>query len=170
MTGAAAIRPYRPDDRGAVAGVYYRAVREGAAAFYDEAQREAWAPRDTPDLTRPDKLLGQWCWVAEAGGKVTGFMSLCADGYLDMAFVIPEVMGRGHAALLYDALLAKARAEGLARLSVHASHLARRFLARRGWQVDEVQMHPANGQVFERFAMSLDLAGQSGTGSRVNTS
>jgi putative acetyltransferase len=167
VTGQPLIRPYRAKDRAAVAGVFYRAVREGAARCYDAAQRAAWAPRDTPDPAKPDKLLDQWCWVSEDGGRITGFMSLCDDGYLDMAFVLPEVMGKGHAGALYDHLLGKARDEGFARLTVHASHLARPFFARRGWRVDEVQMHPANGQIFERFAMSLDL---SGSGTKVNAS
>ena len=169
MTGVPVIRPYRPDDRAAVARIFYRAVREGAAAFYDDAQRAAWAPRDTPDPTKPDKLLDQWCWVAEDGGRITGFMSLCDDGYLDMAFVLPEVMGKGHAAALYDTLLQKARSQGFPRLTVHASHLARPFFVRRGWQVDKAELHPSNGQVFERFAMSLALAPGDEAGSKVNT-
>ena len=38
------IRPYRPEDRAAAALVFFRAVREGSAAFYTEAERAAWAP------------------------------------------------------------------------------------------------------------------------------
>lgn len=151
------VRPYRASDRAACKAVFYRAVREGAARFYTEAQRAAWAPFPEVDEAHPDKLLAQWAWVSEQDGQVTGFMSLAHDGYLDMAFVLPEVMGKGHAAALYDRLIAKARAKGFSKLTVHASHLARPFFAKRGWRVDEFQLHPANGEVFERFAMSLAL-------------
>ncbi len=151
-----AIRPYRPDDRAACAMVFYRAVRDGAAAFYDAPQREAWAPSPLPDLNDPDKLIDQWCWVAERDAQVVGFMSLDHSGYLDMAFVLPVEMGQGTAGALYDALLAKAHAEGLVRLTVIASHLARRFFARRGWQVDRPEDLAADGQVYEVFHMVLD--------------
>ena len=153
-----AVRPYRPDDRAACKKIYYRAVQEGAARFYSQPHRDAWAGTPEPDLTQPDKLLDQWAFVSEENGTPTGFMSLCPDGYLDTAFVVPEVMGQGHAAALYEAVLDRAKAAKLTRLTVHASHLARRFFARRGWLVDEEQRHPYNGLIFERFAMSLDLA------------
>ena len=52
--------------------------------------------------------------------------------------------------------------KGLQTLTVHASHLARRFFVKQGWQVEYAEDHPANGQVFERFYMALDLT--EGTG------
>jgi putative acetyltransferase len=151
-------RPYEPQDRAACKAVYYRAVREGAAAVYTPAQRAAWAASPEVDPTTPDKLLDQWCHVSVEGGAITGFMSLCPDGYLDMAFVLPEVMGKGHSAALYEGLIAHARGLGLSRLTVHASHLARRFFGRRGWQVDMAEVVEIGDQKLTRFAMSLDLA------------
>ena len=84
-------------------------------------------------------------------------MSLCPDGLLDMAFVLPEVMGKGTAAALYDILLAKARAENLPRLTVSASIFSHRFLARRGWQVDWSGLKPHAGLHYKSFEMSLNL-------------
>ncbi|WP_413876203.1 GNAT family N-acetyltransferase [Albidovulum sp.] len=154
MTG---VRPYRAADRPAVAGVFYRAVHQGAAARYDDAQRRAWAPSPEPDRDEPDKLLSQWCWVAEDGRGIIGFMSLAPSGYLDMAFVLPEVMGKGVADALYAALISRARAEGLGLLTVRASHLARSFFERHGWHLDAADNLEADGQVYETFLMSLDL-------------
>ena len=154
---ALAIRRYRPEDRQAMALVYYRAITEGAAAFYSELERAAWAPSPDPDWDTRDKLLDQWCYVAEQDGRMTGFMSMDDTGYLDMAFVIPEVMGKGTAAALYDVVLARAKAAGLARLTVRASHQSQRFLARRGWQVDEFERFAVDGQVYDLFQMSCNL-------------
>lgn len=151
------IRSYRPEDRPAVAWVFYRAVREGAAAFYDEAQRVVWAPSAHPDPDRPDKLLDQWCWVAEDADGLKGVMSLEPGGYLDMAFVLPEVMGKGVAGALYAALIEGALAEGERHLTVRASHLARRFFQKRGWRIDAAEDYETGGQVFETFMMSIDL-------------
>ena len=151
------IRPYTAQDRAASALVYYRAVREGAVAFYSAAERAAWAPAPEPEWDKPDRLLDQWCHVAEEDGRMTGFMSMDHTGYLDMAFVIPEVMGNGTAAALYDAVMAQARGAGLRCFTVRASHQSNRFLARRGWQVDQFERYATDGQVYDRFQMSLDV-------------
>lgn len=152
------VRRYQPPDRIHTAGVFFRAVREGTADIYSDQQRQDWAKNPSPDLTTPDPRAGQDCWVSEQEGRITGFMALDKTGYLDMAFVLPEVMGKGHAAAIYDVLLAHARAAHLRRLTVHASHFSRRFLAKRGWQVDEIEDYISSGGVqFERFIMSLDL-------------
>lgn len=169
------LRPWRSTDGPACDAVFFRAVREGAAGFYDAAQRAAWAPDPDEagdgdadgdgdgdadgDADGGDRLAGQWCLVAERAGAVVGFMSLTPAGYLDMAFVLPEEMGRGTAGALHDALIDRARAAGLARLDTHASHLARRFLARRGWQVEAAETVDRRGQRLDRFRMSIDLAG-----------
>jgi putative acetyltransferase len=153
------VRPYRPDDRAAAALIFYRAVREGAADFYDAAQREAWAPSPEPDAHEADKLVEQWCWIAERDGRPVGFMSLEPSGYLDMAFVLPDEMGRGTARALYAALVARARAEGLNRLWVTASHLARRFFLARGWRVVWMENLCADGQAYVVFRMVIDLDG-----------
>jgi putative acetyltransferase len=159
------IRPYRTSDRAACRQVFQRAVREGAAGFYDAAQREAWAPEVPPDPDhRLDKLHHQLTWVAEVDGAITGFMSMTRSGHLDMAFVLPEVMGKGHAAALHDRMLSEARGLGLARLTVHASEYSRRFLGRRGWDLDGVEVIRAdNGAQWDRNLMSLDLS-QAGSG------
>ncbi len=151
------IRPYVAADRAAMSLVYYRAVREGSAAFYTEAERAAWAPSALPGA-HPDKLLDQWCWVAEQEGRMTGFMSLRKDGELDMAFVIPEVMGDGTAAALYDVLLHKAREFGFIRLTVRAAHQSNRFLTRRGWTVTGIEHLEDGGQTYDLFLMAVDLA------------
>jgi putative acetyltransferase len=149
------IRPYRPEDRAACALIYYRAIMDGTAPDLTLPERLAWARSPEPNLATPDKLLAQWCWIAEADGRPTGFMSLCTDGLLDMAFVIPEVMGNGTAAALYDALLVKARAEGLLRLTVLASRWSRGFLIKRGWRVDAEGLKEFDGFLYHLSEMSL---------------
>ena len=142
------IRPYRASDRAATALVRYRAIRDGAAAHYSAAERAAWAPSPDHDPDKPDTLLAQWSYVAEDTTQITGFRAMNPSGYLDKAYVLPEVMvlpeviGNGTAAALYDTLLARARTAGLTRLTVRATPQSRRFLARRDWQVDQLNALP----------------------------
>ncbi len=149
------IRPYRSEDRAACALIYYRAIMEGTAPRLTGPERLAWARSPEPDLATPDKLLAQWCWIAEQDGHPTGFMSLCPDGLLDMAFVIPEVMGKGTAAALYDVLHARARIEGLLRLTVLASVWSRGFLLKRCWRVDAEGLKEFDGFLYHLAEMSL---------------
>ena len=65
------IRPYQVQDRPAAAFVYSRAIREGAAAFYTEPEHEARAAFPEPTWKKPDKLLDQWCHVAEEDGRMS---------------------------------------------------------------------------------------------------
>jgi putative acetyltransferase len=151
------IRPYRPEDRAAAELVFYRAVREGTAAHYPAEERAAWAPSPEPDFNYPDKLLDQWCYVSEEDGRMTGFFSMDDTGYLDMAFVIPEVMGTGTAAALYDTVMLRAQASGLTRFTVKAAHQSRRFLTKRGWHFDRMETFTEDGNTYTSAMMSLDL-------------
>lgn len=153
------VRPYRAEDRAACAAVFYRAVHEGAAGAYSPEQRADWAPSPVPNLDKPHKLLTQNTWVSEQAGQITGFMSLTDDGHLDMAFVLPEAMGKGHAGALYEGLLDHARRAGMARLTVHATPYSKSFLMKRGWVLDKVeQILSDNGVAFLRNYLSLNLS------------
>ena len=132
------VRSYTPADAPALYQIVQRAIQEGAAGHYDADQRDAWAAR----FTGPDALAlalePQDTVVGLQEGQVRGFMARKA-GHLDLAFVAPEAMGTGLAAALHDVLVNRAVAEGQGRMTTHASHLARSFFARRGWQHDAAQ-------------------------------
>lgn len=151
------IRRYHPDDTEGCFAVYLSAIRDGAHHHYSAAQRHAWAPHDMTSDWMPDRLEDGDTWVAEASGEIRGFLTLRADGHLDLFFVHVEVMGTGAAAHLYDTMLAAASAAGLTRLTTDASHYARRFLERRGWRLIAEESVLRNGAVLTRFKMDLAL-------------
>ncbi|MDJ0827010.1 MAG: GNAT family N-acetyltransferase [Rhodobacter sp.] len=126
------IRRYRSADAGALAEIFFRAVHEGARTKYTEEERQAWAPtRPSPeDWAR--RLDGLITFVAFESGSLVGFMSLRSDGYLDLAFVLPEWMGKGVADALLRCLESEARRCGIGLLTTEASHLARSFFLRHG--------------------------------------
>ena len=127
------IRRYRPEDALATRKVFVDAVRIGAAGRYSEAERADWVPDPALPEGWSDWLAGHVTVVADEDGQVTGFFMLEADGYLNMAFVRPDRMGKGLADRLYTALLDEARAIGLTRLNVLASRYAQGFFRRHGW-------------------------------------
>ena len=119
------IRPYHDDAR-ACAEVYFHAVQRGTHEKYTEAQRNAWAPKIPDPLTY---LADETCIIAEADGKVIGFMSVTAEHHISMAFVHPDWHRQGVAGALYDQMLASVKTPPK---TVHASLIARPFFKNGG--------------------------------------
>ncbi|MEO0859828.1 MAG: GNAT family N-acetyltransferase [Pseudomonadota bacterium] len=119
----------------AVIEVVWRGVHEGAAPRYSAAQRQAWLPSRPSGADYAARLTGQRVWVATEDGVLTGFVTLRPDGYLDFAYVLPEMRGTGTADALLAMLENHARARALPRLFTRASDMARPFFARHGWTV-----------------------------------
>jgi len=155
------IRPYREGDAAGCGALFHRAVHEGAAGHYSAEQRAAWAPYPVlpPDVEArfDQRLSGQITWVAEEDGSIEGFMSLRQDGYVDYAYVAPERMGTGLAGELYKKIKASARKLSLNRLTTEASHLARPFFERRGWELMAAQHVERQGVLIPNFKMKKDL-------------
>ncbi len=128
------IRPYRPEDAPGLRQVFVRAVREGAASRYTPEEIARWLPDPAMPAGWGDWLGAHLTFVAEEGA-LQGFMMLERDGYLNMAFVLPEVMGTGVADALLAEVLGAARGLGLTRLSVLASRHAQGFFRRHGWRL-----------------------------------
>ncbi|MFT4962327.1 MAG: putative acetyltransferase [Paracoccaceae bacterium] len=152
------LRLYTPDDCAPCWLLFYRAVQIGAAKFYDQAQRDVWCatlPEPTP--ARNARLADATTWLAEDDGRLVGFMSLEADGHLDMAFVDPDYMGQGVAAALHNRLIQSARDAGQTQLTTEASLLAERFFTRQGWQMLAPDTVEKNGVSLPRYLMQLTL-------------
>lgn len=152
------IRSYAEGDAPRLAGIFHRAVHEGAANRYSEAERKAWSP------VRPDtrswqlRLSEAETVVAETDAGPVGFMSLdLSRAYVDLAFVLPEVMGTGVAAALYCVLEGRARAHGLTVLTTEASLLAEPFFLRQGWRVIRRQEVERSGVLLRNAAMEKAL-------------
>lgn len=151
------IRKYTLSDAVALAEVFRAAVLEGSAPHYTHGQRAAWASRIGDGVALHERLKDQTCLVAADENSALGFAALESSGHIDMLFVRPEQRGRGTAGVLHDALVERAVSEGHLNLSVHASHLARRFLGKRGWVFVRTETVNLHGEVLEHHYMTLQL-------------
>lgn len=151
------IRPLAPDDGEAAAVIFFDAVHSGTADDYSVAQRTAWAGA-APNPARWRKRFAEISgFAAEVDGVMAGFMTLDAGGYIDLAFVRSGLSGRGVGRALYDRIEARARAEGVDRLTAEASKTARPFFERMGWRVDAEQVVVKDGIGLTNFKMSKRL-------------
>ncbi len=129
-------RPCRVTDAPGLAKIYHRAVHEGAGRHYSAEQCNAWSPSPPMDEGWCRRLIEAQTIVAERGDALLGFMTLdIATGWVDFAYVVPEVMGQGVADTLYAMLEGRARSAGLRDLETEASLLGERFFRRQGWRV-----------------------------------
>lgn len=126
------IRPLRPDDGPLAARVLFDAVREGTKGHYTEAQRRAWAGEAPDPQGWRDRFWGVEGFAAEQDGRLVGFMTIAGTGYIDLAFVAPELLGQGVGWRLYRAVDARARELGATALTTEASRMARPFFERQG--------------------------------------
>ena len=144
---------------GALAGIFFRGVRRGAAPAYTLDQRVAWAGAQPTAQSWAARLDGMLTLVAEDAGVITGFMSLrMSDGYLDFAFVEPEFRGTSVAAQIYAVLENRARAQGLSRLHTEASHMAKTFFERHGWTTQRSNEVTRNPVTIHNWIMDKNLA------------
>ena len=152
------IRHFAATDAAACAALFFRAVREGAREHYTDEARAAWCPKVPATDAFRAKRSGHYCYVAD-DGAVQGFMSLTDEGYLDMAYVAPEMRGTGLAGQLHAAVLNKAHSLRIRRLTTHASRYAQPFFGRQGWEIIAPEEVDRNGVLIHRFAMEKSLSG-----------
>lgn len=135
MTPYIKIRPYHQADARELTDLFYEAVHRVACEAYTDEQINAWAPlpRDYPSWQARFEACPPF--VAELDGHIAGFAALEPSGYIDWLYTHPDFQKRGVASALYAYLEEIAKAAGVRRLQVEASHLARHFFKRQGFLV-----------------------------------
>lgn len=152
------IRRFRAGEGDLLGRLFHCAVHEGAAGAYDEAQRAAWSPAPPGGPAWEARLIGAVTLVAWAGRAPAGFMTLDAEtGYIDLAFVAPDMQGQGVATMLYALVERSALRRGLDRLTSDASDLARGFFLKRGWQDGPKQRVIRHGVTLHNYRMAKPL-------------
>ena len=130
------VRDGEHGDAEALANVFFRAVREGALGPYTQTECAAWCSERPSAAQWIKRTDGLDTVVAEKDSQILGFMTARAsDGYIDHAFVLPEMRGQGVADAIYAVVENRARCQRTKRLHTHASHMARSFFIRHGWRV-----------------------------------
>ncbi|MCF7700980.1 GNAT family N-acetyltransferase [Loktanella sp. M215] len=151
------VRPYDVADAGALALIFYRAVRIGAADHYTPAQLADWAPAVRSGEVFAKRLDGMETWVACVDDVPAGFLSLQDGHHIDLLFVDPDHIGCGLAFALYRHLLAEMAHRPVPRLTVEASVQSRAFFHRQGWQETGQRRRGAGVAEILTTLMALDL-------------
>lgn len=154
------VRAYVPEDAARLAKLVRASVLTLGLNDYSTEQVNAWASKLPDAKTMAARCSdGRHVWVAEdsGNGEILGFTDLETSGHIEMLYVAPGAKGGGVADALTDALVAHARKNAVADITVEASEAARRFYRKRGFVdrgrkdrvIDEVTLH--------NYAMALRL-------------
>ncbi len=150
-------------DYAGLADVMFDAVRNGPSR-YSERQRERWVPAPREGAEWVERLDRQEIAIAATPGRMLGFMSLAAGGYVDFAYSRPEAQSSGLFRRLFAAIEQRAAQEGARRLWVHASLMAQPAFAAVGFEVVEREQVSIGDETFERFVMEKRLPATSPEG------
>ena len=151
------LRQALASDAAALAQVMFRAIHEGPSP-YTAAERAAWLPEPHVAPGWDARLAEQTVVLAESGAEVLGFLSLGAEGYVDLAFILPEARGHGLFRALHDRMEAVARAAGLPRLFTHASLMAEPAFRACGYHLLKWEGVARGDQLLRRALMEKPLA------------
>jgi putative acetyltransferase len=155
------IREYRPSDAADLARIFYRAVREVACRFYNQAQVEAWAPNiGDPNGWNRRATDGRKTLVAvDDADKPIAFGDMESNGHVDLLYSSPEAVGTGAASAIYNKLELQAIQLGLTRLYVEASECALPFFERKNFikvRRNDFEMRgvPIHNYTMEKFVQA----------------
>jgi putative acetyltransferase len=150
------LRRMRPGEEPRLYEVLRASVMKGTAGDYDEAERRAWAPA-RPAVSWPDRLQLLQTFVAADGQRPIGFIAVSRDGHLDLAYVTPELIGRGIGGQLLDRVETEMRLSDVGEMTCDASKGFRRLLERRGWEVVKEEVVRRGGVALARTRMRKRL-------------
>ena len=160
------IRDYAREDAAALADLFGRSVRHFGPRAYDPAQVEAWAAGVSAQGTAARCGDGRTVLVAvDEEDRPLGYGDLEADGHLDHLYCAPEGEGRRVGSALYEEIERRALRQGLGRIHVEASELARPLFERRGFALVTRNAVRIGSVVLHNYSMEKRLDGEDGGGS-----
>ena len=98
--------------------MFHRSVNAIDASVYTPEQQEAWVPKPPNYQDWFNRLNEKRSFKAIIDDRIVGFEELDAGGHIDCVCTHPVYRGIGVATVLYERLLAKARARIIKRLYV----------------------------------------------------
>ena len=130
--------------------VCWLAITRGATR-YSVPTRFAWASKRRRGAAFGRKMARQTVFVARRSSGPVGLMSVRADGYIDLAFIVPMARGQG----LFRRLFAAVRRSHVGALHTHASLHAEPAFEAMGLRVSRREVVLRHGQRLQRAYMVL---------------
>ena len=141
-----------------ITDLFHNSVHEIARSLYSKEDIEAWAPTP-PDYEKWSvRLKSKSPYLALQNFKVIGFIELESDGHIDCLYTHKDFQRRGVAQHLYLHLEKEAVRQGIRRLYVEASHIAKPFFEKQNFTLINENIVVRNGVSLANFKMEKRIA------------
>ncbi|QIQ20493.1 GNAT family N-acetyltransferase [Zophobihabitans entericus] len=150
------IRSFTMQDTKAIADLFYAAVHQIPDDIYNQAQKEAWAPKPDYDLWA-QRLLKTQPFIAEKQGVIVGFAEFDNSGYIDCFYVHPDFQKQHIGTFLYQYLEQQAIRQNCQNLTVYASTVAYSFFIKHGFLCLRENQVIRNDLILNNYLMTKKL-------------
>ncbi|WPP51609.1 GNAT family N-acetyltransferase [Catalinimonas niigatensis] len=149
------LRSATPEDLPAVTDLFRKTVLH--VKEYTKEQVNTWALSNKDNARWQDRIRRQHFLLAESKGKLVGFGSITADGYLDTLFVDKKFQRKGVATTIMQELLGYARKHRVEIVHSEVSLTAKPFFEKYGFRVIKPQQVVLEGVVFVNYVMTIKV-------------
>ena len=151
------LRRYNPGDWAEVVNLFFNTVHTINSADYNDAQLDAWIPKDLDLPELENRLATNYTVVVETDGIIVGFGNVHGAGYFDCLYTHMDFQRRGIATIIADDIEDYFRHEGITAVTTDASITARPFFVNRGYSEIKEQNVECRGQYFVNYKMQREL-------------
>ena len=151
------IREYLPSDSQELAKLFYETIHSVNAQDYNEAQLNAWAPRNRDAREWERSFENKWVFIAEEGNNIAGFGELEVSGHIDRFYISRDFISQGVGRKIYNAIENGANNQRIKRLFVEASITARSFFEKMGFKIIKEQIVELRAVNFTNYSMEKIL-------------
>lgn len=149
---------YMPKYAHEIADLFHDSVHYIGRFHYTKEEIEAWAPTP-PDYKKwSERLNHKKPYLAVRDSKVIGFIELESNGHIDCLYTHKDFQRCGVARSLYLHLEKEAKAKGIKRLYVEASHIAKPFFEKQNFKLVKKNTVVRNGVKLPYFKMEKCIA------------
>jgi len=147
------IRLYSINDYEKLTELFYNTVHSVNIKDYNEAQINAWTPKNADFSHWKTSFTEFYTIIAEKGSEIAGFGNINKSGYLDMLYIHKNFQRQKIATIIVDDLENYARKNNAKIFSTHSSISAKPFFEKRGYNVIKEQNAECRGQLLINYLM-----------------
>lgn len=147
------LRKFRVGDEPSLRRVFESAIHDVAIRDYNQAEIDAWAPRQFDPSLWARRVQGIDPFVVERDGEIVAYADVQANGYIDHFFVAAAANGLGIGRRLMERIHDRARQLGITELTSEVSRTAQPFYIHFGFEIVDRHIKEVRGVGIEYAAM-----------------
>lgn len=154
------IRNYQRQDSQVLATIFANAILAIDDSIYSPRQKQAWLGNHSADYWQ-QRFEQTQPFVAVIDGVAVGFVEFGFDngiGEIDCFYIAPTFQQQGVGQALFEKVLSIAKENNVHHISVNASHIAKSFFEKQGFQTVQKNSVERSNIILENWLMILKIS------------